>query len=205
MFQRLHACEQNHRVISHTIDSWRAAFSIVGNPSVTRQVQDASEQMQISPMGAEGSNVMPGQPARADAADTRKDAVQSNLLLHLRRDGTPHAGSTAGEATRHSNALKTATAQPFGELPQACNANQEPSGKGIAQYPPASIYNNQRHCIAMMLLRSCSMVHTCTSCPLHKVELPSWILMDYSPDWRAQVEEHSGMQATVRMWLAKIP
>ena len=89
-------------------------------------------------MGAEGSNVMPQQAAQADATDNRKDAVHSNLLLHVRRDGTPHAGSTAGEAPRHSNAIQSATAPLFGELPQACSADQEPQGKGDSHSQPAS-------------------------------------------------------------------
>lgn len=80
-----------------------------------RSEQDAAEQMQISPVGAEGSNVMPGQPARLEAAEVRRGGVHSTLLAHVRRDGTPHAGSTAGEEARPSNALHTLTAQPPGK------------------------------------------------------------------------------------------
>ena len=81
-----------------------------------RPGQDAAEQMQISPVGAEGSNVMPGQPARMEAAEVRRGAEHSNLHAHLRRDGTPHAGSTAGEDAPPSNALHVLTAQPPGKV-----------------------------------------------------------------------------------------
>lgn len=85
-----------------------------------RPGQDAAEQMQISPVGAEGSNVMPGQPARLEAAEVRRGAEHSNLLAHLRRDGTPHAGSTAGEEA----VLLTAQLLP-GKVHTLCKAEAE--------------------------------------------------------------------------------
>ena len=112
---RLRACEQSHRGIAKQMNSWRSLFSAAGT-SMACQQQDASEQMQISPVGGEGSNVMPGQPARAEAAEVRRIGMQSTLLTHVGRDGTPHAGSTAGEGAQPSTALYPLTAQPPGKL-----------------------------------------------------------------------------------------
>ena len=109
IFSRLRTFERTQQSFSEQIDSWRTIFSAAGNTSAGRPGHNASEQMQISPVGAEGSNVMPCQPAR-------QDAVQSNMLMHLRRDGTPHAGSTAGETAQPSHAVHTALAKPPGKL-----------------------------------------------------------------------------------------
>lgn len=75
--------------------------------------------MQISPVGAEGSNVMPGQPARAEAAEVRRQGAQNSLLTHVGRDGTPHAGSTAGEAAHPSTAMCLHSAKPAGKVRHA--------------------------------------------------------------------------------------
>lgn len=93
------------------MNSWRTLFSAAGT-SVACQQQDPSEQMQISPVGGEGSNVMPGQPARLEAAEVRRNGMQSTLLTHVGRDGTPYAGSTAGEGAQPGTALYLLTAQP---------------------------------------------------------------------------------------------
>ena len=121
IFVRLRACEQSQRGVTEQIHSWRTLFSAAGT-SLACQQQDASEQMQISPVGAEGSNVMPGQPARAEAAEVRRNGMQSTLLTHVGRDGTPHAGSTAGEGAQPSTALYLLTARPPGKVmhAQAC-------------------------------------------------------------------------------------
>lgn len=118
IFRRLRTCEQSHRGVAEQINSWRTLFSAAGT-SVACQQQDASEQMQLSPVGAEGSNVMPGQPARAEAAEVRRHGVQNSLLTHVGRDGTPHAGSTAGEGARPSTAICLHSAKPAGKVKHA--------------------------------------------------------------------------------------
>lgn len=118
IFRRLRTCEQSHRGVAEQIHSWRTLFSAAGT-SVACQQQDASEQMQISPVGAEGSNVMPGQPARAEAAEVRRLGVQNSLLTHLGRDGTPHAGSTAGEGAHPTTAIWLHPANPAGKVKHA--------------------------------------------------------------------------------------
>lgn len=120
IFLRLQAYEQSHRGVAEQINSWRTLFSAAAGTSAACQQQDASEQMQISPVGGEGSNVMPGQQARTEAAEVRRIGVQSELVTHLRRDGTPHAGSTAGEAARPSTALHICTARPPGKVMRGC-------------------------------------------------------------------------------------
>lgn len=115
---RLRACEQSHRGVAEQMNSWRTLFSAAGT-AVACQQQDPSEQMQISPVGGEGSNVMPGQPARLEAAEVRRSGMQSTLLTHVGRDGTPHAGSTAGEGAQPSTALYLLTAQPPGKVMHA--------------------------------------------------------------------------------------
>lgn len=118
IFRRLRTCEQSHQGVAEQINSWRTLFSAAGT-SVACQQQDASEQMQISPVGAEGSNVMPGQPARAEAAEVRRQGVQNSLLTHVGRDGTPHAGSTAGEGAHPSTAMCLHPAKPAGKVKHA--------------------------------------------------------------------------------------
>ena len=116
---RLRSCEQSNRGVTQQLEAWRATFLMAGNRTAPCQALEASEQMQISPVGGEGSNVMPGQPSRADI---RRDAVQSNLLPSLRRDATPHAGSTAGEAPHHTIPIHTLTLQALGEQVQHVQA-----------------------------------------------------------------------------------
>lgn len=97
MRQELQSCQNK-------MAKWQYIFDSLGgsNAATAPQGQATSELMQISPTGAEGSNIMPRQAARPEQAEVRRRPRQGSSppdgVAQTIRDVTPHAGSTAGEA-----------------------------------------------------------------------------------------------------------
>lgn len=88
------------------MQTWRDTFAILGGmmPSAQLQApqQTASGQRQVSPVAAEGSNIMPRLAFRPDPAEIRRPCQGSsppNGAL-APRESTPQAGSTAGEEAK---------------------------------------------------------------------------------------------------------
>ncbi|DBA78775.1 hypothetical protein WJX77_007638 [Trebouxia sp. C0004] len=85
------------------MQGWRNAFALLGGvmPSAHIQApqQTASEQRQVSPVAAEGSNIMPRLAFRPDPAEVGRPCQGSSPPngAHAPRESTPQAGSTAGD------------------------------------------------------------------------------------------------------------
>ena len=85
------------------MQGWRNTFALLGGVMPSAQIQapqqTASGQRQVSPLAAEGSNVMPRLAFRPDPAEMRRPCQGSSPPngAHAPRESTPQAGSTAGE------------------------------------------------------------------------------------------------------------
>lgn len=110
MQQQLQQIHEQHRQWSVDINRWRKAFRGLAGDEVSAepepaQLAAASGRMQISPLAAEGSNIMPRQAFRPDPAEVRRARQGSsppNGEAQAQRDATPQAGSTAGDGQSHS-------------------------------------------------------------------------------------------------------
>ncbi|KAL0053332.1 hypothetical protein WJX82_004422 [Trebouxia sp. C0006] len=94
--------EQQAKWLSE-MQTWRNTFAILGGVMPSAQIQapqqTASGQRQVSPVAAEGSNIMPRLAFRPDPAEIRRPCQGSsppNGAL-APRESTPQAGSTAGD------------------------------------------------------------------------------------------------------------
>lgn len=85
------------------MQGWRNTFALLGGVMPSAHIhapqQTASGQRQVSPVAAEGSNIMPRQAFRPDPAEIRRPCQGSSPLngAHAPRESTPQAGSTAGD------------------------------------------------------------------------------------------------------------
>lgn len=108
MQQQLQQIHEQHRRWSVDINRWRKAFRGLAGDEVSAepepaQLAAASGRMQISPLAAEGSNIMPRQGARPDPTEVRRARQGSSPPNgQAQRDATPQAGSTAGQGQGHS-------------------------------------------------------------------------------------------------------
>lgn len=174
--------EQQAKWLSE-MQTWRNTFAILGGVMPSAQIQapqqTASGQRQVSPVAAEGSNIMPRLAFRPDPAEITRPCQGSsppNGAL-APRESTPQAGSTAGEEAKmhlcdqQYNALSAQrqqiTSQP-GQA-QACGQGEwlriciwSATGKGCT---PMSSWV-QHSCHSGSSQNACCSLHAC--CYLQK-------------------------------------
>ncbi len=107
MQRQLQSCIERQLRWDSQMSKWRDTFGLIaklGSSAEAAPEQGNSELMQVSPVGGEGSNVMPRLAAGPDPSEVRRGARQGssppNGVTQAMRDSTPHAGSTAGEQAR---------------------------------------------------------------------------------------------------------
>lgn len=87
------------------MQGWRNTFALLGGVMPSAQIQaqqTASVQRQVSPVAAEGSNIMPRLAFRPEPTENRRPCHGSSPPSGAcgPRESTPQAGSTAGEEAK---------------------------------------------------------------------------------------------------------
>ena len=106
MRHQLAECHEQQGHWLSEMQVWRNTFALLGGVMPSAQIQapqaTASGQRQVSPVAAEGSNIMPRLAFRSDPAEIRRPCHGSSPPngAHALRESTPQAGSTAGEEAK---------------------------------------------------------------------------------------------------------